>query len=259
MKKIALSLFVIAASGAYVWDQSGRRAADDLLGSAPPNGDVQTGSIEPGGPMLTATGSAVTARPVPFVTDATLPSPGGGDWRLGPSAASIQLAKKLGELPKSPPVAAPPLPTANVSAAADAPRLPPAQDPPAALVADVPFPRPRPEYHPISATVTRVAMSVAANASYADGTFTGPAVDAYYGLVQIQAIVQGGQLVAIKALRYPSDRRTSVYINRQALPMLRDEVVSAQSANVDIISGATLTSEAFIRSLDSALRKAVRT
>ena len=38
--------------------------------------------------------------------------------------------------------------------------------------------------------------------------------------------------------------------------MLRDEVVSAQSANVDIISGATLTSEAFIRSLDAALRQA---
>jgi uncharacterized protein with FMN-binding domain len=100
------------------------------------------------------------------------------------------------------------------------------------------------------------AMNVAAKGRYADGTFTGPVVDAYYGLMQIQAIVQGGRLVAIKVLKYPSDRQTSVYINRQALPMLRDEVVSAQSANVDIISGATLTSEAFIWSLDGALRKA---
>ena len=68
-------------------------------------------------------------------------------------------------------------------------------------------------------------IPVAARGSYADGAYTGPAVDAYYGLVQIKAIVQGGRLVGIKVLQYPSDRRTSVMINRQALPMLRDEVV----------------------------------
>ena len=93
------------------------------------------------------------------------------------------------------------------------------------------------------------AMRVVAHSAYADGAYTGPVADAYYGLIQIQAVVQGGRLAGIKVLQYPSDRRTSVLINRQALPMLRDEVVSAQSANVDIISGATLTSEAFIRSL----------
>ncbi len=72
----------------------------------------------------------------------------------------------------------------------------------------------------------------------------------------MQAIVQSGRIVAIKVLQYPSDRRTSVAINRQALPMLRDEVISAQSAQVDIISGATLTSEAFIQSLTAALQGA---
>ena len=95
-----------------------------------------------------------------------------------------------------------------------------------------------------------------AQGQYADGTYIGPVVDAYYGLMQIQAIISGGRLASIKVLRYPSDRRTSVYINRQALPMLRDEVISAQSANVDIISGATLSSEAFIRSLGAAMMKA---
>jgi len=100
-------------------------------------------------------------------------------------------------------------------------------------------------------------MTVAASAvGYADGTYTGPLVDAYYGLVQVQAIVQNGRLAAIKILQYPSDRRTSVAINRQALPMLRDEVITAQSAYVDIISGATLTSDAFLGSLDAALRRA---
>ena len=91
---------------------------------------------------------------------------------------------------------------------------------------------------------------------FADGTYTGPAADAYYGLIQIQASIQGGRLTALKVLKYPNDRRTSVSINRQALPMLRDEAISAQSANVDIISGATLTSRAFIQSLGGALKKA---
>jgi uncharacterized protein with FMN-binding domain len=141
---------------------------------------------------------------------------------------------------------------------------------------DVPMPRLRPTPAAAS-TASPAATSTAAPASasrfvgaflnvatnappasiaYRDGTYNGPAVDAYYGLVRVQAIVQGGKLAAIKILDYPSDRRTSVYINSQALPMLRDEVIYAQTANVDIISGATLTSEAFIRSLGAALAKA---
>jgi uncharacterized protein with FMN-binding domain len=57
-------------------------------------------------------------------------------------------------------------------------------------------------------------------------------------------------------LQYPADRSTSRYINAQALPVLDSEVVSAQSALVDIVSGATLTSDAYLRSLNSALRQA---
>ena len=96
----------------------------------------------------------------------------------------------------------------------------------------------------------------AAALGYVDGAYAGPVTDAYYGKMQIQAIVQNGRLAGIKVLQYPSDRRTSIAINRQALPMLRDEVIAAQSASVDIISGATLTSDAFIQSLGGALRKA---
>lgn len=97
---------------------------------------------------------------------------------------------------------------------------------------------------------------VAVKARFADGTYAGTTENAYYGLVQIQAVVQGGRLVGIKVLRYPSDRSTSVAINRSALPKLRDEVIKAQSANVDIVSGATLTSEAFIQSLSAAIHQA---
>ncbi len=99
-------------------------------------------------------------------------------------------------------------------------------------------------------------MNFTPSGQFADGTYNGPAIDAYYGLVQIEAIVQSGQLVDINVLRYPSDRRLSQRINRYALPILRQEVIRAQSANVNIISGATLTSEAFMRSLRTALSAA---
>jgi uncharacterized protein with FMN-binding domain len=102
--------------------------------------------------------------------------------------------------------------------------------------------------------VIKVASS--ASTAYADGRHTGPAVNAYYGMVQIQAIVENGRVARLKVLQYPSDRQTSVAINRQALPLLRDEVIAAQTAEVDVISGATLTSEAFIKSLSGALAQA---
>ena len=99
-------------------------------------------------------------------------------------------------------------------------------------------------------------IKTAAKATLSDGVYTGPAVDAYWGQIQVQATVQNGQIVSLKMLRYPSDRRESLFINQQSLPRLRDEVVRAQSAKVDVVSGATLTSLAFMRSLDGALKQA---
>ena len=81
-------------------------------------------------------------------------------------------------------------------------------------------------------------------------------MDAYYGYVQVQAVVQNGNLADVQFINYPQDRRTSRFINQQATPWLRTEAIQAQSANVNIISGATLTSEGFIMSLRSALDQA---
>ncbi len=89
-----------------------------------------------------------------------------------------------------------------------------------------------------------------------DGSYTGPPTDAYYGIVQVRAQVQGGRLVSVDVLQYPSDRRTSQAINYQALPMLESEVVRAQSAYVNTVSGATLTSEAYLQSVNMAIRQA---
>lgn len=91
---------------------------------------------------------------------------------------------------------------------------------------------------------------------YNDGVFTGPAVDAYYGSVQVEALIQSGKLVDVKFLQYPRDQRTSQNINSQAMPYLKSEAIQAQSANVNMISGATFTSKAFRQSLSSALSQA---
>ena len=91
---------------------------------------------------------------------------------------------------------------------------------------------------------------------YRDGSFTGTAFDAYFGLVQVRANVQNGVLVSVDVLGYPDHQRTSRSINRQALPLLQSEVIRAQGTRVNLISGATLTSKAYLRSLKSALSKA---
>jgi uncharacterized protein with FMN-binding domain len=94
------------------------------------------------------------------------------------------------------------------------------------------------------------------NGQYKDGTYTGPQIDAYYGYVEVQATIQNGQITTVQFLQYPSDRRTSQRINSIAMPWLQQEAIQAQSANVNLISGATLTSEGFIYSLDAALKSA---
>jgi uncharacterized protein with FMN-binding domain len=91
---------------------------------------------------------------------------------------------------------------------------------------------------------------------YADGTFTGKSYDAYYGNVQVSVTITGGKISSVKFLQYPNTHSTSVYINNQAMPYLQQEAIQAQSANVQLISGATFTSQAFIQSLSSALSQA---
>jgi len=89
-----------------------------------------------------------------------------------------------------------------------------------------------------------------------DGHFTGQRIYAFYGYVKVEATVQDGKLADVRVLEYPSDNRRSQYINGIAIPYLVQEAVDAQSASVDLISGATFTSSAFTKSLATALRKA---
>ena len=114
---------------------------------------------------------------------------------------------------------------------------------------------------PTRASVTAVpqdavTIPVATRRGFADGQYTGATFDAYYGQVQTRVNIRGGQIVSIDVLDYPNHTGTSRYINRQALPMLKRQVVRAQDIRVNMVSGATLTSTAFLRSVYSALTKA---
>jgi uncharacterized protein with FMN-binding domain len=93
-------------------------------------------------------------------------------------------------------------------------------------------------------------------AQFKEGTYTGPVTDAQWGYVQVQVTVSNGKISSVKFLQYPNDRSRSIMINQYADPQLTSEAIQAQSANVDIITGATDTSEAFIQSLGDALNQA---
>lgn len=255
MKKIALSLFVIAASGAYVWSQAGSEPSNALPGLPPLIGGAKAEPVP--APAETTTGNA------PVVSSQSLPpNPPRSQDGTGQAAAPARtppddLSRLLAALEAEGllrPLPAPQPTTPSTPTAAAPPQL------------EIPIPRPRPADRPPVASEpprrqpttsnSTPSVKLASSGMYADGAFTGPVEDAYYGLVQVEAIVQNGQLVSIKVLRYPNDRNTSRFINGIALPRLRREVIRAQSARVNIISGATLTSEAFLQSLDGALRQA---
>jgi uncharacterized protein with FMN-binding domain len=87
-------------------------------------------------------------------------------------------------------------------------------------------------------------------------TVTGDALQDPYGTVQVAVKLKGGRIVDVTPVAIPLDSGQSQEINTQAAPILRSEVLQAQSAQVDIVSGATYTSEAYARSLQSALIRA---
>ena len=86
-------------------------------------------------------------------------------------------------------------------------------------------------------------------------TVQGPSVDMRWGPVQVTVKVKGTKILDVSAT-YPTERPKSQFINEQAIPMLRSEVLTAQSAQIDLIGGATMTSQAYAMSLQSALDKA---
>ena len=101
-----------------------------------------------------------------------------------------------------------------------------------------------------------VQNSQANSVAYKNGVHEGDVEDAFYGNVQVQATIEHGKITNVTFLQYPNSNYTCIAINSQAMPYLKQEALQSQSANVDIVSGATDTSQAFIESLQSALEKA---
>ena len=94
-----------------------------------------------------------------------------------------------------------------------------------------------------------------ASAATASKTVTGPAVSYFYGTAQVEVTLVNGQITDIVALQLPAEGRSG-RISQAVEPMLRSEVLAAQSAQIDLISGATYTSEAYATSLQGALDQA---
>ena len=120
-------------------------------------------------------------------------------------------------------------------------------------------------FHPAArAPATASSGSPAApSASASGGTTTasgkrydGDVESNQYGDVQVRVTVRNGKLVDVTALQVPENDPRSAQINGYAAPLLRQEALSAQSAKIDTVSGATYTSESYQASLQTALARA---
>jgi uncharacterized protein with FMN-binding domain len=87
-------------------------------------------------------------------------------------------------------------------------------------------------------------------------TVTGGVSENQYGPVQVQVTVRGGKVTAVTATQYPNGDSRSAQISAYAIPALNQEALQAGSAGIDMISGASYTSESYLASLQSALSKA---
>jgi uncharacterized protein with FMN-binding domain len=90
----------------------------------------------------------------------------------------------------------------------------------------------------------------------ASGQYTGQVVQTEFGPVQVRIALSAGRITDVTALQLPSGHRRSAEISQYVEPMLRSEALQAQSAQIDLISGATYTSMAYAQSLQSALDQA---
>lgn len=89
-----------------------------------------------------------------------------------------------------------------------------------------------------------------------NGTFTGSDAPNFFGDVVVRIVISNGHITDVQAVKLPTDRAYSAYVSQVAGPLLRTEALQAQSANIDIISGATYTSQSYAQSLGSALQQA---
>lgn len=89
-----------------------------------------------------------------------------------------------------------------------------------------------------------------------DGTYTGDSSQTRYGPVQVQITVSGGQISDVQAIHYPDSNGRDRQINGTAIPRLVSETLQSQSAQIQMVSGATYTSDGYLSSLQNAIDQA---
>jgi uncharacterized protein with FMN-binding domain len=97
------------------------------------------------------------------------------------------------------------------------------------------------------------SSSAASGTSGPSGTFVGSTASTRWGDVRVSITVTNGKITAVAVPVYPSGNPRDEEINAFAVPQLKQETLAAQSANIDTVSGATVTSDGYLQSLQSAL------
>lgn len=111
---------------------------------------------------------------------------------------------------------------------------------------------------PTSGNTNTTPPPSSASVTYKDGSYTSPVVqtDRGYGPIQVKAIISGGKLTDVVFLQMPSMPGHTTEVTAMAEPILKQEAIAAQNAQVDIVSGATQDTQAFQQALASALAMA---
>ena len=104
--------------------------------------------------------------------------------------------------------------------------------------------------------VTGASPSGSGSTAAGTATVDGAMVQTPYGNVQVRLTLTDGSVTAAEAIAYPDRGGTDVQISNYAIPILSQEAVRAQSAKIDMVSGATFTSRGYIQSLQDALDQA---
>src|SRR3954447_6470009 len=107
-----------------------------------------------------------------------------------------------------------------------------------------------------SSSSSSSSSAASTTGSATSGTLTGTVADTRWGPVQVQITVADGSITDVAVVQYPHSNGKDQDINARALPILIQETLKAQSASIDMVSGATYTSDGYVTSLQSALDQA---
>jgi uncharacterized protein with FMN-binding domain len=103
---------------------------------------------------------------------------------------------------------------------------------------------------------TQAAAPAARAQAAKSKTFKGPTEYGRHGPVQVSIVVKSKKIVKVTAAISPAGDGRSPFLQGRAIPILRQETLAAQSAKINVVSGATETSDGYIQSLQSAIHKA---